>query len=100
MSKPKIKHNHKVLPPSLIVLSGKKYIMPGWTEVPMDTNLDDIEWTRPESNKPTNEWEFESSSSPGIFYKVRMISGSLTCDCPGHQYRKVNCKHIKEVNNG
>ena len=95
----KIKHNHPIYPPSLMDLNGKKYLMPGWLEVPLDTTLDDIDWTPPEAPKQTGEWEFESSSSPGLMYKVREVSGSLTCDCPGHQYRKVKFKHIKSVEN-
>jgi hypothetical protein len=37
------------LPPVLYIShkTGKKYIVPAWTEVDMDTTLDQIEWIKP-----------------------------------------------------
>jgi hypothetical protein len=37
------------LPPALYVshITGKKYIVPAWIEVDVDTTLDQIEWIKP-----------------------------------------------------
>lgn len=37
-----------ILPPALYIShrTGKKYIVPAWTEVPLGTTLDQIEWTQ------------------------------------------------------
>lgn len=41
-----IKYEHPILPPSLIVVKDKKYLVPGFKEVHIDTKLDDIEWVK------------------------------------------------------
>ena len=70
-------YEHPLLPPSLFTgQDGKKFIVPTWQEVLPETTLNDINWVKPEIEKPKpqkNEWLFESSSDPGHFYKVRQV---------------------------
>jgi hypothetical protein len=93
--------------------NGKKFILPSNQEVILETTMDDIEWIKIDPinrvivyNKPKpiqspTTWEFESSSSPGQFYTVRLLGKTYKCNCPG-VYRSKDriCKHIKEVQNG
>jgi len=39
------------LSPSLVIISGKKYIVPTWQEVHLQTTLDDIIWIKPQPKK-------------------------------------------------
>lgn len=101
-------HEHDWMPPSLIVMDGKKYIMPTWTEVHPETKLSDIKWERPEV-KPKEPnmvvMEFTSKSNPDITYEARKVTlptGKITfsCNCPGVWRSKTReCKHIKELKN-
>ena len=40
-------------------------------------------------------WYVPSNSKPG---KMRTVRVSMTCDCPGFQYRK-HCRHVQEIQN-
>jgi len=40
-------YEHHSLPPTLVVLSGQKYIVPTWQKVHSETTLADIEWIKP-----------------------------------------------------
>ena len=109
----KYTYEHLTTPPTLHVKNGKKYILPSNQEVILETTMDDIEWVKVE---PTNKvivykkpqpiqiqttWEFESSSSPGHFYTVRLSGKIHKCNCPGvYRSKDKICKHIKEVQNG
>jgi hypothetical protein len=109
----KYTYEHPTIPPTLHVKNGKKYILPSNQEVILETTMDDIEWIKIDPinrvivyNKPKpiqapTTWEFESSSSPGQFYTVRLLGKTYKCNCPG-VYRSKDriCKHIKEVQNG
>jgi hypothetical protein len=109
----KYTYEHPTIPPTLHVENGKKYILPSNQEVILETTMDDIEWIKIDPinrvivyNKPKpiqapTTWEFESSSSPGQFYTVRLLGKTYKCNCPG-VYRSKDriCKHIKEVQNG
>ena len=109
----KYTYEHPIIPPTLHVENGKKYILPSNQEVILETTMDDIEWIKIDPinrvivyNKPKpiqspTTWEFESSSSPGQFYTVRLSGKTYKCNCPG-VYRSKDriCKHIKEVQNG
>jgi hypothetical protein len=109
----KYTYEHPTIPPTLHVENGKKYILPSNQEVILETTMDDIEWVKIDPinrvivyNKPKpiqspTTWEFESSSSPGQFYTVRLLGKTYKCNCPG-VYRSKDriCKHIKEVQNG
>ena len=98
----KYDHEHSI-PPALFVsiIDKQKYIVPGWQKVHPDTQLNDINWIKPEVKKAEpekNTWKFESSSDPGTFYFVRQTGNRLTCTCSGSWRAKDRrCKHIKEV---
>jgi hypothetical protein len=97
------KHKHPLLPPSFITNNNKKYIVPGWQQVPLNLKLEDIIWDKPNLNPTTppkneNTWTFESSSDPGQFYRVRQVKDKLICDCSGYWRSRGNCKHVKEIN--
>ena len=84
-------------------VDGKKYLTPDWVEVVPETTLEDIvhiPLVKVEIPKEKNEWMFESSSSPGQFYKVRQIDATYKCSCPGSWRAKDReCKHIKSIKN-
>jgi hypothetical protein len=109
----KYTYEHPTIPPTLHVENGKKYILPSNQEVILETTMDDIEWIKIDPinrvivyNKPKpiqapTTWEFESSSSPGQFYTVRLLGKTYKCNCPGvYRSKDKICKHIKEVQNG
>ena len=88
---------------ALIEIRGKKMLVPDWTEVIEGTTINDvihIPEVKVEIPKETDEWLFESSSSPGQFYKVRKIGATYKCNCPGvWRSKDRECKHIKSVKN-
>jgi hypothetical protein len=95
------KHLHS-LPPVLFtsIFNGKKYIVPGWKEVPTTTTSEDIEWVKVKVEvKKTEIKTFE------IYITRRYINpdGSIKygCNCPG-VWRSADkkCKHIKSLENG
>ena len=63
----KYKYKHPIMPPGLVQLGGKKYIVPTWQEVLPETTLNDIEWIKPkikkEKKSKSKTWKFNSSSS-------------------------------------
>ena len=42
-------------------------------------------------------YSVRSQTDPAKSYIVRETPGGLVCECPDHQYRKADCKHIKVV---
>ena len=46
--------------------------------------------------QPDQTFEIASSSSNG-FYTVSLTGSQWSCSCPHNTFRKVECKHIKEV---
>ena len=87
-------------PPALAVLGGQKYVMPLWMKVPMDTTLDDIDWSRPivEEEVVTVVKEEFVTGSKGDEYLVKIFSdGKGTCECWGHRRHKKDCKHIRSL---
>lgn len=85
-------------------LNGQRYLLPGWIPVSEDATMADVEWINPYTvkkdtvRKSSKEWYFESSSTPGQFYTVRIVNEQLTCSCPGSWRSKdKQCKHIKSV---
>ena len=87
-------------PPALVVISGKKYLVPMWQEVPMETELDDIEWSRPVPKQVDVDSIVKQgfvTGSTGNEYFVRLYkSGKAECECWGYRRHKKDCKHIKE----
>jgi len=97
------------MPPSLISIGGKRYIVPIWKEVSLDTELKDIQWKKKKA-KPVVKKEpkiivesFVSSSDVSILYetkKIEQANGNFiySCTCPGAWRAKdKRCKHIKEL---
>ena len=97
------KYTHKhVLPPNIMKLGGKTYIMPGWQEVIEGTTLDDVIHIQPKVKKKAETIVVETLSSKGDkTYKTRYYpdTGNFTCTCPGTWMSGNNCKHIKKLRN-
>jgi len=98
----KYTYEHPVLPPSLFTDNdGQKWIVPTWQEVLPETTLDDINWIKPKVKKEKpqkNEFQFESKSDPGHFYKVTVIGTKVDCTCSGKWRAKDRqCRHMKDV---
>jgi len=98
----KYTYEHPVLPPSLFTDNdGQKWIVPTWQKVLPETTLNDVNWIKPKPKKvkpQKNEFQFESKSDPGHFYKVTVIDTKVDCTCSGKWRAKDRqCRHIKEV---
>ena len=101
-----IYHKHWI-PPALVDLGGKRYIVPAWKEVPINTQLKDIKCVKEKTKTLVKKdpkiitETFVSSSDSSILYKTKKIeqeNGSFTysCTCPGAWRAKdKRCKHIK-----
>ena len=95
----KYMHKH-VLPPCIMKLGGKTYIMPGWQEAIEGTTLNDVIHIKPKVKKKSETIVVETPSSRGdIMYKTRYYpdTGNFSCSCPGVWMSKNNCKHIKKL---
>jgi hypothetical protein len=103
------KHIHS-LPPVLFtsIFDGKKYIVPGWKEIPATTTMENIEWIKEKVVVKKTEietFEFPSSSGSEIYITKKYTNpdGSIKygCNCPG-VWRSADkkCKHIKSLENG
>jgi len=102
-------HYKHIYPPALLDIGDKRYIIPTWKEIPLNTELKDIQWEKEIIQPPVKKElkiiaeTFVSSSDSTILYKTKKIEkedGSFvyTCDCPGHWRAKdKRCKHIKEL---
>jgi len=86
---------------SLVVAGGKKFIVPRWIEVPMNTEMEDIcVEARPELPRvePQEDKEWTFIGSKGNKYTVARKGGSFTCTCPASMFQKFkDCKHITEA---
>ena len=95
-------YKHEVLPPSILKLNGKTYLMPLWKEVEPQTTLNDIKWIKPKPKKrsaPVVE-TFTSGSNSDTVYTTKYYpdSGNYHCSCPGSWRAKDRkCKHIKQL---
>ena len=89
------------IPPGLLELNGKKYIMPWWKEVDAGTTLNDINWIKPKPKRMDPIIEMNASgSNPDIVYKTSYYpsSNNYYCNCPGKWMAKDGkCKHIKAL---
>ena len=89
------------IPPSILELNGKTYIMPWWKEVEPETTLNDINWIKPKPKRMDPIIEMNTSgSSPDIVYKTSYYpsSNNYYCNCPGKWMAKDGkCKHIKAL---
>ena len=98
----KYDYEHPVLPPTILELNGKTYLMPLWQEVENGTTVNDINWIKPKpkvKKEPIIETH-TSSSRADIEYKTTYYpdSGKFYCNCPG-RWRAFDgkCKHIKAL---
>ena len=86
---------------SLVVAGGKKFIVPRWIEVPMNTEMEDIcVEEKPELPRiePSEDREWTLVGSKGNIYTVARNGGSFTCTCPASMFQKFkDCKHITEA---
>ena len=90
------------IPPSILKLNGKTYIMPIWKQVEPETTINDIKWIKPKPKRKFETIVVETPSSKGDkIYKTRFYpdSGNYTCTCPGTWMSNNNCKHIKKLRN-
>jgi hypothetical protein len=95
----KYDHTNRISP-SLLTLSGKTYIMPGWQEVLPQTRLSDINWIKPKpkkivKQKPIIETNISGSGLGEYTTKYYPESGKFHCSCPGYWRSSGNCKHVK-----
>lgn len=102
-------HYKHIYPPALLDIGGKRYIIPTWKEVPLNTELKDIQWEKENIQPPVKKEPkilietFVSSSDDSILYttkKIERTDGSFiyNCTCPGAWRAKdKRCKHIKEL---
>jgi hypothetical protein len=102
VSKFKYEYTNEIIPPTILKLDGKTYLMPLWKVVEPETTINDIEWIKPKPKvrpKPIMEINV-SGSSPDISYKTKYFpdTGNYSCNCPG-RWRAADrrCKHIKEL---
>lgn len=102
----KYDYKHPLLPPTLLKMNGKTYVMPMWKEVVAGTTLNDIKWVKPEVKKTVvEEFQFASSSSSLLYTtkKFTKPSGEIkySCTCPGvWRSKDRKCKHIKSLIDG
>ena len=84
--------------PALVTISNKKYMVPTWQEVHLQTTLDDIDWIKPQSKK-LEIVKFEVIGSNGVKYNTIFNPNTKKwkCNCMGYSRLKdkdKGCKHI------
>ena len=97
----KYDYEHPVMPPTILKLNGKTYLMPVWKEVVEGTTAEDINWIKPKPKKTRTSpviKTFTSGSSDKVYEtKYYPDSGKFYCTCPGAWRSFGNCKHIKQL---
>lgn len=99
----KYKYEHPLMPPTILKLNGKTYLMPIWKEVVDGTTIEDIEWVKPKVKTTEVEvFKFESASSGSLYTtkKFTKPDGEIkySCTCPGvWRAKDRKCKHIKSL---
>jgi hypothetical protein len=89
------------IPPAIINLPNKSFIVPIWLEVPKGTTLDQIKWEKETVKAKSNSNIIEVTSSSGEGkYQIQKIGHTYKCNCPGYWRSKDRiCKHIKQLIN-
>lgn len=82
------------LNPGLVTLGQKKYVVPGWIEVPASTTLADVQHQKPKL--PTRVKSWTVTGSRGNNYIVKVEDARWSCDCVGSKWHG-KCKHIDEI---
>jgi hypothetical protein len=86
------------IPPSILNINNKTYIVPLWVEVPYGTRLEDITWKPEKITKVEIPDIIEVKSSSGGNYQIRKVGNKYQCNCPGYWRSKDReCKHIKQL---
>tara|TARA_B100001093_G_scaffold483876_1_gene516792 strand:- start:1126 stop:1575 length:450 start_codon:yes stop_codon:yes gene_type:complete len=89
-----------ILPPAILKLGGKTYIVPSWQEVLPETRLEDINWIKPKpkvKKQPIIETNISGSGLGEYKTKYYPESGKFHCSCPGYWRSSGNCKHVKAL---
>jgi len=84
------------LRPGLITLNDKKYVVPGWKQVPLETTLISITEAWEKERPKTKLNDIKNFKIEGKPYVVTLIEKKLFCTCPAGTYRK-KCKHAKLI---
>ena len=97
----KYDYEDPVMPPTILKLNGKTYLMPLWKEVVEGTTVEDIDWIKPKPKRKDPIIETFASGSSNSTYTTKYFpdSGKFYCSCPGSWRSRGNCKHIKELRN-
>jgi hypothetical protein len=94
-------YHHPYMAPSMQVIDGERFIIPGMKKVHPETTFDDIRWIKPKKKKRSKPIiETHTSSSADIEYTTKYYpdSGNYYCSCPGTWRAKDRrCKHIKAL---
>jgi len=86
------------IPPSILNINNKSYIVPSWVEVPLGTKLEQVIWKPEKVTKIEIPDVIEVKSSSGGVYQIRKIGNKYQCNCPGFWRSKDRvCKHIKSI---
>ena len=97
----KYDYEHSVMPPTILELNGKTYLMPIWKEVVEGTTIKDINWIKPKPKRIEPIVEINvSGSNPDIKYKTSYhpSSGNYYCNFPCiWRAKDGKCKHIKAL---
>ena len=98
----KYKHTDRI-PPGIVNINDKTYIVPGWKEVIKGTTLNDVIHIKPKVkvSKSKTVIKINKSSSSDAEYTTKYYpdSGKYHCDCPGTWRTRGNCKHVKQMRN-
>jgi len=84
--------------PGLTTLNGKRYVVPGYHEVPFNTTLEEVmsDWERTTGTKNINTKDIivkVKSTDGKKEYTIECKNNRWTCTCPSFGFRK-DCKHI------
>ena len=94
-------YHHPYMAPSMQVIDGERFIIPGMKKVHPETTFDDIRWIKPKKKKRSKPIvEINASSSSDIEYTTKYYpdSGKYHCTCPGvWRSKDRRCKHIKAM---
>jgi hypothetical protein len=92
---------HDSLPPTLVTLSDKKYLMPLWVEVHPMTTLEDINWIKPKLKTAIEKIKVKSTDKTYTVTKYTQDGKTeYRCNCRGYFRlldKKQGCKHINEI---
>ena len=91
-----------ITPGGFLSIGGKRYHVPSWIEVELDTSLEHLILEQKPfeelfvESKNDKQWKYKSASSDKEYIVRYNAAGNLSCDCWGYiGHRK--CKHITET---